>query len=939
MDPPTEPSSSGLLRLPPDLPGLGEEHSEPVEELPAKRQRRAELLAKLDAHPLPSAMLRRFGALLSWLTSLLFSHVLFEQRRIDTLRDVAQRGPVVYVMQVASLLDYLYFNYIFLKKDLPIAQFANGVSTALVRSPISSLKDIFSKRVDASDVELMESLVLNNKAVFLFLERPHLLPEDQLEFSQRYLFRLVRIQRQHPDTQIHVVPLLLLWERRPAPQHISFLHDIFGTVQAPGLFRKALGLFQTLWQSFFNLGQPLVQLSQPIQLRAFIEEHPGAGSGDLSELLRERLLDQLARERQVVLGPTGQPNHSVWRSISAQPSLQEAVREVAAREGVSEAEIMRRAKAFFDEIAAAQSLLMLKFFSLVLGLIWYRIYDGFEVDELGLERVREAGKTHSLILIPSHKSHVDYLIISYLFYHYGLMPPHIAAGANLSFWPMGFFFRKAGAFFLRRSFQGEDLYPHVFREYIIYLMAHGFPIEFFIEGTRSRTGKLIKPRTGMLEMIARAQIEGRVDHIAIVPISVCYEKIIEEKAHVREMMGADKEPEGLSSLLRSPRVLRSRYGRLYVQFAEPIVLSDYLNRYDISRTSEEQAIEATVTRLAHRIIYDINSVTVVTPTALVSTVLLNNTARHIDRDRLLDECGFVLQFLLSAVDHPRLSNTLRGALAARGLLTEEADSSARRRALGEAVAQVVDEAIELFAGKKQVTRLVSGEESFYSVPDEARLEVSLYKNTIVHLFVPQGLLASALLSLLAGADGPSVTLGALRDETQFLSRLFKYEWIYAERAAFVQVFTRTLGGFVDAGWVEVDSALDDPSCEVRLRDAQAGELHFLRRIVLPFLESYAIAAGAVGELDGAQEREALLKATLKRGKNDVLRGRILLPESLSKPTLQNALKLCAEWAILEEFSPDKSRRKTRFYRVSERALSSGAHLDLKAHMERLVYLS
>jgi glycerol-3-phosphate O-acyltransferase len=321
----------------------------------------------------------------------------------------------------------------------------------------------------------------------------------------------------------------------------------------------------------------------------------------------------------------------------------------------------------------------------------------------------------------------------------------------------------------------------------------------------------------------------------------------------------------------------------------------------------------------------------------VATILLNNPAKNIDQMRLRQECGFVLRFLQEPSRQARLSNTLQGALAARGLVGVV--DPARDAELGEAVAGVVEEALGLFEAKRQVVRLVSGDEVFYNLPDDARLEVSLYRNTVVHLFVPEGLLASALLSLLAGG-GQRVALGALREETQFLSRLFKYEWIYEERAAFVQVFTRTLQRFVEARWVRVEGPLDDADSVVCTTNEHAVELHFMRRVVLAFLEAYAIAASAAGELDGELEREALLKAMLRRGKNDVLRGRIQLPESLSKPTLQSALKLLAEWGVLEEFSGDKGRsRKSRLYRVSERARAEGQHTELKAHLERLVYLT
>ena len=140
------------------------------------------------------------------------------------------------------------------------------------------------------------------------------------------------------------------------------------------------------------------------------------------------------------------------------------------------------------------------------------------------------GQVHSVVLIPSHKSHIDYLVLSYILFNYGMIPPLIAAGVNLSFWPLGPIFRRAGAFFLRRTFRGEKLYPIVFREYLVRQLEEGWPVEFFIEGTRSRTGKLVKPKYGMMDMVVRALASGRIDSIKVVPISVSYEKIIEEGA-------------------------------------------------------------------------------------------------------------------------------------------------------------------------------------------------------------------------------------------------------------------------------------------------------------------------------------------------------------------------------------------------------------------------
>lgn len=934
--------------LPEELTGgLGDERSELDEDEPTKAHRQ-QLARRLEDRPPSSAMLRSFGVFVRWLASLLFAHVAFERRSVDSLQDASARGAVVYVMQSRSLLDYLYFNWAFLKHQLPLARFANDISLTPFKRLWAILRAPFSRSLQAPPEQQLEAIVRQGHAAFIFLERPHKSDEENLEYSQRYLYQLVRAQRRHPQP-IQLVPLLLLWERRPDPQHVSFLSDVFGTTQRPGFLRKFLSYIQTPWQSFFNIGQPIVQVSTPVNLLEFLREYPNAGSADACELVRERLLSHIAQERLVILGPTGQPPAQIFKNILHRPELTRAIGTIAQRERVPEETIKRRARAYFDEIAAAQSLLVIKIFSMILGLIWYRIYDGFEVDEPGLDKVREAGKTSSLIIIPSHKSHIDYLIISYLFYQYGLVPPHIAAGVNLSFFPIGSIFRRSGAFFIRRSFKGEDLYPIVFREYLIALMQQSYPIEFFIEGTRSRTGKLIKPRYGMLEMIVQAFTSGRVDAVTIVPVSVGYEKIIESGSYKREILGGEKKKESLSELLKTPRFLASRYGRLYVQFAEPLSLSQYLERFGVDPLRPDpSALETLIVRLAHRIIYDINSVTAVTPTALVAMILLNNNTRHLDHERLLREAGFTLRFLTQIDRATRLSRTLKASLEdvehllQDGLLPPINAPIDREAAIGQAISSVVDEAIELFERNKLIETLTEHQERFYKVADEARVELSFYRNNIIHLFVPEALLSMALL----GLGQARQSYEQARDETHFLSRLFKYEWIYEERAEFENVFARTLRSFEQAGWVKLhwDKDTDDedaerPKIEIELVGEQRVELEFMRRIALTFLEAYALLTQRFDELSQApQEREALLNKTLELGRSQFLKGRILYFESLSKPTLLNALRIFTDWGVLtEQRVPSGKKKELVTYTISEAWRQEQRYKELQQHLEAIVY--
>ena len=881
-------SEKGLVHVPMEIPALGSEHSE-VEDPEYRRQKREELVKAMGQTPPSSAMLGRFGVFLRALSSLLFAHVLFEKRSIDQLQDIATRGVVVYVMHTRSKLDYLYFNWAFLKHKLPLAWYAPGINLRWFSSFLRGIWGVL-RRVKHREEAWLEAAVAGGRPAFLFLGRPKQKEEERLEYSQKHLFRLARAQmRGGLEQEVLFVPLLLLWERRPDPRHVSFLDDIFGTVQSPGFFLKAFHYVQTVWQSFFNLGQPMVQVSTEISLPRLVAEYPHAGSADISELLRERIEKALEREQLVILGPTGVSREELFRRIETRPEIQDEIMKQVKESGASQKKLKAKVRRYFEEIAAAQSLVTMKIFSLVLSVIWYRIYDGFEVDEAGLERVRQAGRESSLVLIPSHKSHIDYLIISYLFYHYGLMPPHIAAGVNLSFFPLGYFFRKAGAFFIRRSFKGESLYPMVFQEYLIQIMQQGYPIEFFIEGTRSRTGKLIKPRYGMMDMIIRAFASGRVEEVSIVPISVGYEKIIEEASYKKEVLGGEKKKESLAELLKAPKVLTSKYGRIHIQFGEPIKLGEYFERYEVERARPERgALEALTVRLAHRVIYDINHVAVVTPTALLATVLLNNGALHLSKERLLEDLWFLLEFLQQSEHDAALSQTLA--------------TSSKQGKL--ALVGALDEAVGLFKrdGLLKVVRDGEGEDEreFYTIDQEGRPQLAYYRNTIVHHVVPEALLATAMLSL----GEREVAHKDLRDRTQLLSRLFKYEWIYEERAEFDNVFERTLAYLVRMGWLEAKGG------RVALGEEPPTTLLYLRQMILTFVEAYVMAARHLADLGAeGRDREDWLKHVLKRGRRDFLDGEVLFFESLSKPTFLGALKVFEDWGFVERV-PSEHKKET-----------------------------
>ena len=191
----------------------------------------------------------------------------------------------------------------------------------------------------------------------------------------------------------------------------------------------------------------------------------------------------------------------------------------------------------------------------MLSWLWNDIYDGLSIDLEGLTKIRNISKKMPFVIVPCHRSHIDYLLIHYVFYTNNIQLPFIAAGSNLSFFPMGYIFRKSGAFFLRRSFRGNKVYSEVFTKYLAILLKEGLPLEFFIEGGRSRTGKMVMPKYGLLSMVIQAYQEKYCDNFAAIPVYIGYDRVIEEKSYLKELAGASKTPENTAEIIKTSKIL------------------------------------------------------------------------------------------------------------------------------------------------------------------------------------------------------------------------------------------------------------------------------------------------------------------------------------------------------------------------------------------------
>lgn len=880
--------------------------------------------------PHRSAMVSTFGPLTGALLQRIVGGVVFGENDIQQLRTLNESHTVVYAMPSRSFVDYLYFNFAFSQHRLPLVRFANHVNTWALRRFFAALRALLGRSSHAEDQQFFRERVQEGDPTLVFLERPRGGARSAAEFGVPYLEALVEVQENSPRPVL-VVPLLLVWDKHPDSERPTVLDEVFGTKHAPGFFRKMAHVARTAYENFLNLGAPQVVVGTP-------QELPSGDPPTAADTLCRSLSDMFERERRIIVGPGVKSAAQLRYEILTDERTREAIEKVARETGDDIAEVQKRAGDQIKEIAASFSMFVIKILAALLTGVWNQIYDGLEIDEDGLDRVRESARESRIVLVPSHKSHVDYLLLSYLFYRRGLIPPHIAAGINLSFWPLGPLFRRSGAFFLRRSFSGDPLYPHMFNAYLVKLLEEGFFIEFFIEGTRSRTGRLNPPKYGMLNMIVEAFRSGSIERLTFVPVSVGYQNIIEGSTYRKELAGGEKRGESVGGLFRSLNVLRQRYGQVYIEFGDPIDLQRFLDEYHEGRTDalEGEELARSVRRLAYRIIHRINDVTTVTPSALAALVVLNNPARAMDRHTLSREVGFVLSFLEER--KARLSNAIERALRANASrihapsrlsieqseidefdreFMEEALPSGQSQvrltdqAVGAAVLPELEAALKLLGDKGLVDLRSVDDETLYAVHEDARTELSYYRNNIVHYFVPEAVFATALY----GIEGSRVPIESVRQYARFLSRLFKYEFCFEERQRFDEVFERTRAYFSARGWVEQDEGDADA---LLVTDPPPAGAEFLRALLLPNIEAYFVAAATLEEfaVDWI-DIKALTRRALSRGEGMQMKGELIYSESIARTSLENAYRVFREWGMLEQRSVQKGRRTLREVTLTE----------------------
>ena len=459
----------------------------------------------------------------------------------------------------------------------------------------------------------------------------------------RRMEHLVAMSVEDPTLDIQLVPVSLFWGRSPDKEK-SFLKLLLSDTWS------VAGRFQKLLIILVHGRNTLVRFGEPMSLADMVREHhrsKARAGRKTARLLRTHF----RRVRQAVLGPDLSHRRTLVADLIRTPAVRDAIRETSRREEVHPDKIRHRAWGYANEIASSMSIATIRILEIILGWLWNRIYNGVRINNI--REVQEVAEKNAVVYVPCHRSHIDYLLLSYVLYRNGLMPPHIAAGINLNMPVVGPILRRGGAFFMRRSFRDNPLYATVFNEYMHVMFTRGYSVEYFVEGGRSRTGRTLQPRPGMLSMTVRSFLRDHQKPIVLVPVYIGYEKVMEGRSYLGELRGKKKKQESVVGLAKSARKLRNSFGKVSVNFGTGIDLATALEQARpgwqneaVGREARPVWLNEAVNHLALQVATGINAAVAINPVTMVATVLLATERLAMDERqlaRLLDRYLAILK--------------------------------------------------------------------------------------------------------------------------------------------------------------------------------------------------------------------------------------------------------------------------------------------------------
>ncbi len=839
----------------------------------------------------------RLGYFSSLFLRVFFRGIKTDKQQIIPIKDLPDDAVIVYTTQYKSYFEFFYFYTRYQEEKLPFPQVGLDYRFLSIQ-PISRIFRIFfanvdyllrfRKRLNPYESGYVKEELLNGRTAFLSLVEEKGFYRRFVKAKTDPIRYLIELQKSI-ERPIFIIPQLMFFSQKP-PHAIPTLIDIlFGPEHKPGRIRTIVAVFKKSEKIF-------VQTSQPLDLHQYLEktENRDLPIKQLSVMVRRLLLDQTNRHRQSITGPVLKPVAELKENILTSKRLRSFMEQHAQKRDIPIYKVYKKADSYIDEIASDFNVGVVKFGEVVIRWFFNLMFEGISVNYDVLNRVRTKAQKGPLILIPCHKSHIDYLMLSYILWTHNMPCPQIAAGQNLSFWPLGPFFRGGGAFFIRRTFRGAVLYSRVFKEYIHKLLEEGFNIEFFIEGGRSRTGKLLMPKLGLLSILIDAHKNGACEDLIFVPIYIGYDRILEESAYLQEIGGGKKEDENIWQLIKARRFLKKRYGKIYLKFQEPFSLKETLEERGKSLRDLNAKEQNTLVReLGYRVLNGIDRASVVTPHALVASALLNMPKQYFSYDDLLELVDTYMIYLMS--QNVTLADTL----------------------LYESV-YAIEQALESYVNRKFVEKtsqtstpkdVESNEkeplpsENRYQLIESKRANLEYYKNNSISFFVPAAYTALAILE----KDAFQFSASDLHSGYKFLQDFFQNEFALDVDKTPEYYIRKTIKNFIDEAILIPHPTLPD---SYNLTSAGFRKLKLFAAFLKTFFESYWIVLNFFIRQPAKElSPKDRIKKVQSRGNRMYKRRLIERPEALSKIYYMNALDYFSSQGIKSV----EDTEKTEYY--------------------------
>ncbi|MCP3923983.1 MAG: glycerol-3-phosphate acyltransferase [Desulfobacterales bacterium] len=809
-----------------------------------------------------------------------FKRITIDEKQVENLNELSKDGIIVFASKYKSNFNYIFMNTRFRNEKLPFPEIGMEHKIFLFQPFRRKLKIVFSKLLylifkfklpNPYKSNYINNELLSGKNGFISL-----ICKDS--FYGRYvkteidpIQNLIELQ-QRTEKTIYIVPKMMVYSLNPRRSKPSIIDVLFGRQENPGAIRRFAGILKSKKNVF-------VEIAKPFSIKEYLasDDVKLMDNNQLAVKLRTHLIKDINKHRQIVIGPVLKTRDELKQSILTDENLEKFMLEHGKENNLPIKKVHKKADGYIDEIASNYSKKWIDAYYFVLTWMFKNIFDGINIDYEGLKKLREASKDTPLLIMPCHKSHLDYLIISYVMFANNMACPQIAAGKNLSFWPLGTIFRGGGAFFIRRTFKGVPLYAKVFKAYVEKLIYEGFNIEFFIEGGRSRSGKLLSPKIGLLSIVLEAFLEGKCEDLNIVPIFIGYDRVLEEGAYLNEIEGGKKEDESVSQIFKARKFLKKRYGKVYVKFSDPLKVSDLTKNLDVKNFSEDEKKEF-FKDIGYTVINAINNEAVVTAFGIVAGAFLNSQRSSVTPEQLMFNVTTYYKYLKNY--GVNFADTLENDFD--GSIKQAIETYERRGFISIAKEGPRD-------SEKEVVN--------YKIIEQKRPILDYYKNNCLNHFIPGVYTAIGIIK----NDSFSFKTSDLTETYCFLQNFFIDEFSFDKTIDPNILIRKSIKFYIDEGFI-LPHEKEPDTYEITAEGFR--KLHLYARFIKPYLESYKIVLKYLNKSKGKDSSKNKLKKIHSSGNKMIKSGEIERVESVSRINFRNGLTSFERVGILDRNSMD-----------------------------------